>query len=142
MRVLLSVRPNTKHQYSKSDQDTAQGEVGIQPSKIGYNLTIHTLKLHNGKVPSHRTMRCLSIWRPVYHHQLTMCPYYSKQLDTLPHVILTLDTDWGPIVLGSMEAEYYERFDTVSYPLKLESRGHFYVHGDYVDWAIFQDNKL
>ena len=45
--------PNTSQQESKSDQDTAQGEVGIKPSKLFWSPTIKTLNPHNGKVPSH-----------------------------------------------------------------------------------------
>ena len=71
-----------------------------------------------------------------------MCPYSSTEWYTLPHVIITSDTDWYPSVLDYTEAEDYESFDTILDSSKSESRGLFDMHGDYVDHNIVQYIEL
>ena len=80
-------RPNTRHQESRSDHDTARGggggiqpskQVGIRPSKL--------LKIHDGNVPSHITMGYMSLQRLVYYNHHTLRPY-SESLQTRPAIL-------------------------------------------------------
>ena len=71
-----------------------------------------------------------------------MRPYYSSEWGTLPHVVLTSDTDFYTSVIDSTKYEYDEWFDTVFYSSKLESDGPFNMNGDYVDRTIVQDTEL
>ena len=71
-----------------------------------------------------------------------MCPYYSVEWDTLPHVIITSDTDWNPIVIDSTEAEDDSWFGTVQDSSKFEYYGTFDTHRDFVERNIFQDTEF
>ena len=88
MHVLPSYRTNTRHQESKSYQDIARGGVVVQPSKIGWNPTIKILKIHNGKLPIHRRMRCLSLLILIYHHHYQTIEEYYLYCAFIPVVSL------------------------------------------------------
>ena len=65
-----------------------------------------------------------------------MRTYSSTECYTLPHVILTSDTDWDPRFIASVEAKDDAWFDNVSDSSQIESHGYFYMHGDYVEQNI------
>ena len=71
-----------------------------------------------------------------------MCSYYSTEWDTLPHVILTSDTEWDPSVLDSTKVEDDAWFDDVSDSSTLESHGTFNMHRNYFGRNIFQCTEL
>ena len=62
-----------------------------------------------------------------------MSNYYSMEWDTLPHFIITSDTDWDLSVAW---------FDTFLDSSKLEYHGTFDMHGDYFDWNISQYTEI
>ena len=68
--------------------------------------------------------------------------YALKQWDTLPHHVITLDTDQYPSFIDYAEAEDDECFDTILDKSKIESNGTFDAHVDYVDRTLVQYTNI
>ena len=62
---------------------------------------------------------------------MSIQPYTDTKWDNLPHVILTIDTDWDPMVTVHELEDGEEWFDAMQDLPDIEPDSFFYDVGDY-----------